>query len=218
MLPISTSPMVTAVLWALLAMSLASWTVIFVKGWAQWRMGRADRRFAERFWSAADLAEGRTEAQRHDGPLARICLAGIRDFDALEAGGGDLRLSGNRKDILERTLRNQVQKEQTHMEGGLTLLASVGSVSPFVGLFGTVWGIMHALQDIAGRGSAGLDVVAGPVGEALIATAIGIAAAIPAVLAYNFYLRRVRVAVAGMEHFAGDFLHLALGAGRQGGA
>jgi biopolymer transport protein ExbB len=98
----------------------------------------------------------------------------------------------------------------------LTLLASVGSISPFIGLFGTVWGIMHALQDIAKSGSAGLDVVAGPVGEALIATALGIATAIPAVLAYNFFLRRVRVAVAEMEHFAADFLHLVLKTERNG--
>ena len=82
------------------------------------------------------------------------------------------------------------------------MLASIGSVSPFIGLFGTVWGIMHALKDISSTGSAGLDVVAGPIGEALIATAMGIATAIPAVLAYNYFLRQSRLAAADMDHFS----------------
>jgi biopolymer transport protein ExbB len=93
------------------------------------------------------------------------------------------------------------------------VLASVGSTAPFVGLFGTVWGIMHALQDISRSGSAGLDVVAGPIGEALIATAIGIATAIPAVLAYNYGLRRVNLYGAELEAFADDFLHHVLKSG-----
>jgi biopolymer transport protein ExbB len=93
------------------------------------------------------------------------------------------------------------------------MLASIGSTSPFVGLFGTVWGIMHALQDIGQAKSASLDVVAGPIGEALVATAIGIAAAIPAVLAYNFFLRRIKLAEADLEYFATDFLNLAVKTG-----
>jgi biopolymer transport protein ExbB len=90
------------------------------------------------------------------------------------------------------------------------MLASIGSTAPFVGLFGTVWGIMHALQDISQAKSASLDVVAGPIGEALIATAIGIAAAIPAVLAYNYFLRRIKLFEAELEYFATDFLNLAV--------
>ncbi len=213
----TTSLAVTAVLWTLLLFSVASWTVIIVNGWRQWRMGRINRAFAARFWHAPDLGTGSREAESHDAPLARLCVAGSRELSALRSGTNDLAHRGEVGDILERTLRQQVQKEQTAMESGLTLLASVGSISPFVGLFGTVWGIMHALQDIAKSGSAGLDVVAGPVGEALIATALGIATAIPAVLAYNFFLRRVRVAVAEMEHFAADFLHLAIKTERNGG-
>jgi biopolymer transport protein ExbB len=212
----SPSLAVNAVLWALLTLSVASWTVIFVKGWRQWRSRAADREFAARFWHAPDLTVAGTEAQGRDAPLARLCQAGTRQLAELGRGTADLAHRGEAGDILERTLRQQVQKEQTAMEGGLTLLASVGSISPFVGLFGTVWGIMHALEGIAKNGSAGLDVVAGPVGEALIATALGIAAAIPAVLAYNFFLRRVRVAVAEMEYFAADFLHLALKTERKG--
>lgn len=206
----STSLAVTAVLWALLVFSVASWTVIFVKGWKHWRLVQGNRAFAARFWHAPSLEAGKREAEACPAPLARLCLAGSRELTGPGQNVADLLHSGDRQDILERSLRQQVQKEQTAMESGLTLLASVGSISPFVGLFGTVWGIMHALQDIAKNGSAGLDVVAGPVGEALIATALGIATAIPAVLAYNFFLRRVRVAVAEMEHFAADFLHLAI--------
>jgi biopolymer transport protein ExbB len=93
------------------------------------------------------------------------------------------------------------------------VLASIGSTAPFIGLFGTVWGIMHALKDISQAGSASLDVVAGPIGEALIATAIGIATAIPAVLAYNYFLRKVKLTEADLENFATDFLHLALKTG-----
>jgi len=114
---------------------------------------------------------------------------------------------------LERSLRQQINKERRILEQGLSWLASIGSTAPFVGLFGTVWGIMHALQDIGRAKSASLDVVAGPIGEALIATAIGIAAAIPAVLAYNFFLRRIKLCEAELEYFATDYLNLVVKAG-----
>ena len=96
------------------------------------------------------------------------------------------------------------------MESGLTLLASIGSTAPFVGLFGTVLGIMHAMHQITESGSTSLDVVAGPIGDALVATAIGIAVAVPAVLAYNFFLRRVKLQRAGLENFVTSFMHAAL--------
>jgi biopolymer transport protein ExbB len=109
-------------------------------------------------------------------------------------------------ELIERGLRQQLQKEKARMESGLGWLASIGSTAPFIGLFGTVWGIMHALKDISAQGNASLDVVAGPIGEALIATALGIAVAIPAVIAYNFFLRQNRAAIANLEHFATDYL------------
>ncbi len=213
----STPLAVTAVLWILLLFSVASWTVIFAKGWRQWRTGRSDRTFAAAFWQAADLRGGCARARGRASPLARLCVAGTNALEESGHDATDIRHRGERKDILERTLRQQVQKEQTQLEAGLTLLASIGSISPFVGLFGTVWGIMHALHAIAQSGAAGLDVVAGPVGESLIATAFGIATAIPAVLAYNFYLRRTRVKVAELEHFATDFLNLTLKSKLNGG-
>jgi len=121
-----------------------------------------------------------------------------------------LQHSGDLESILERSLRQQISKEYKTLEQGLSLLASIGSTSPFVGLFGTVWGIMNALQSISHAKSASIEVVAGPIGEALIATAIGIAAAIPAVLAYNFFLRQSRLCQSELEYFVTDFLNLAI--------
>lgn len=109
-------------------------------------------------------------------------------------------------ELIERAMRQQLQKEKALMESGLGWLASIGSTAPFIGLFGTVWGIMHALKDISAQGNANLEVVAGPIGEALIATALGIAVAIPAVIAYNFFLRQNRKLLVGLEHFATDYL------------
>lgn len=105
-------------------------------------------------------------------------------------------------ELLQQTLQTAQHTLQTKLESGLPVLATVGSTAPFIGLFGTVWGIMHALTGISEAGSAGLDVVAGPIGEALIATAMGIAAAIPAVMAYNYLLNRIRLAATEMQHFA----------------
>ena len=125
------------------------------------------------------------------------------------ADGKHLKYIGSPDDLLEHALLVQMQKEQHLMESGLTLLASIGSTSPFVGLFGTVLGIMHAMHEITASGSTSLDVVAGPIGDALVATAIGIAVAVPAVLAYNFFLRRVKQQRAGLENFVASFLHIA---------
>ncbi|HEX6591428.1 MAG TPA: MotA/TolQ/ExbB proton channel family protein, partial [Moraxellaceae bacterium] len=113
----------------------------------------------------------------------------------------------------ERRLRQQIQKERRSLESGLAVLASIGSTAPFVGLFGTVFGIIHALSAISASGSASIDVVAGPIGEALIATGIGIAVAVPAVLAYNFFVRRLKSIAADLDDFASDFVSLAQKAG-----
>jgi biopolymer transport protein ExbB len=210
----STSGIVAATLWLLVGFSVVTWTLIVTKGWLQWRLSRQNGEFNRAFWSAKGLKDAERSLAGAEGPLARLCRVGFDTLREMQKGGGQsLEHSGEQQEILERILRQQVQKEQNSLESGLMILASIGSTAPFVGLFGTVWGIMHALQDISRSGSAGLDVVAGPIGEALIATAIGIATAIPAVLAYNYGLRRVRLYVAAMEDFATDFLHLAMRAG-----
>lgn len=200
-------------LWILIGFSVLTWSVMLLKAWDQWRLQAANRAYAKAFWDAPSLgAAARLPAQQ--GPLARIAATGFAVLgDEPGSGTTNLQSSGDRQDILERSLRQRIQQERHLLEQGLTVLASIGSTAPFVGLFGTVWGIMHALQDISHAGSASLDVVAGPIGEALVATAIGIASAVPAVLAYNFFLRRVKLYEAELEDFATDFLHLAIRSG-----
>ncbi len=194
------SPVVGGSLLLLILFSMATWSIIVLKLWQQRRDARLNRDFNQRFWAAQTW---QAAAQcTGDGQLASLAQAG---FAALQV---EHHLSSV-QDSLERGLRQCVQNVQRDWESGLTVLASIGSTAPFVGLFGTVWGIMHALQSISQRGSASLDVVAGPIGEALIATAIGIATALPAVLAYNFFLRRLKLAVTELENFAHDFMRLA---------
>jgi biopolymer transport protein ExbB len=195
-------------LYALLAFSVATWTVVLMKSVQQLRAAGANRRYMRAFWAAPSLAAA-ASLKQSAGPAARVAQVG---FEALQPATGmdDLEHAGDRRDFLERCLRRQLQRERRGLESGLTLLASIGSTAPFVGLFGTVWGIMNALKDITRAGSASLDVVAGPIGEALIATAIGIAVAVPAVLAYNFFLRRVKLLAADLDDFATDFVNLAV--------
>ncbi len=201
---------VSLTLIVLLVFSIVTWMLIVSRFWSNLRSGKLDAVFRKAFWAAKDLHEGETIARAHKGDLAKLTLTG---FEAL-AQNREVSLSldslGDRKDILERTLRSELQQLQHRKEYGLMALASIGSTAPFVGLFGTVWGIMNALKDISLATSASLDIIAGPVGDALLATAFGIATAIPAVLAYNYGVRRVRTSVAGLDQFATDFLHLVM--------
>ena len=112
-------------------------------------------------------------------------------------------------ELIERSLRQQLQKEKAKLDTGLGWLASIGTTAPFIGLFGTVWGIMHALKDISAQGNASLEVVAGPIGEALTTTAIGIGVAIPSVVAYNYFLRRIKLLITDIENFSEDIARLA---------
>jgi biopolymer transport protein ExbB len=207
MINYSASTAVNLALTLLVLFSLITWTMIFAKGWLQWRMRRENQDFAQRFWQAANLEAAAQIAKTAAGSLASLARAG---FDTLATLGErkTLQGAGDHEAVMERSLSQQVRKEQHKLESGLMLLASIGSTAPFVGLFGTVWGIMNAMENIARSGSAGLEVVAGPVGDALLATAVGIAAAIPAVLAYNYGVRVTRLSVAEMERFANDFLSL----------
>lgn len=204
---LSSDSTVTLTLYVLVLFSVATWTVVLFKIFQHFKASLRSRSYMQTFWAAPNLQAARQSTQA-EGPAARIALAGFAMLDDTDQVQ-DLAHSGDRRDLLERCLRQQLQKERRALEGGLALLASIGSTSPFVGLFGTVWGIMYALQDITKAGNASLDVVAGPIGEALIATAIGIAVAVPAVLAYNFFLRRMKTVTADLEDFATDFLALA---------
>lgn len=205
---VSSTAIVDGTLWTLVAFSVATWSLILIKGLQHWRVAGQNRRYGRAFWAAPDL-QSAAALDGQDGPAARLADSAFSALREAEAGAHDLSHSGDRRELLERFLRKQIQRERRGLESGLAVLASIGSTSPFVGLFGTVWGIMHALTDISKAGSASLDVVAGPIGEALIATGIGIAVAVPAVLAYNFFLRRLKAVAADLDDFAHDLLNLA---------
>lgn len=203
------SPIVAATLLLLIFLSIGTWSIALFKIWKQVQVGKLNRTFKQEFWDARDWPSAAEVVQRSEGDFAQLGKAGFAELKTLNESQSDLKHLGAPHDVLERQLRQQLQNIQRYHERGLAELATVGSTAPFVGLFGTVWGIMHALQDIGHSGSASLDVVAGPIGEALVATAIGIATALPAVLAYNFFLRRLKVHVTDLENFAHDFLRLA---------
>jgi biopolymer transport protein ExbB len=207
----STAAIVDGTLWVLGAFSVITWTLILIKGIQHARVAHFNHAFHKAFWRAQNFYAA-SELSGYSGPAARVAQVGfgtLRDADGWTTIH-DLEHTGDRQELLDRRLRQQMQKERGALESGLAVLATIGSTSPFVGLFGTVWGIMHALQDISKSGSASLEVVAGPIGEALIATAIGIAVAVPAVIAYNFFVRRNKVVWAFLDNFATDFLNLAL--------
>ncbi|OIR10668.1 biopolymer transport protein ExbB [mine drainage metagenome] len=203
------SPIVSATLLLLIMLSIVTWSIALLKLWKQWQTKKDDHAFNDRFWAVREWGEAGKVALDSRGDIARLAQAGFAELKTMNEAQHDLKHLGAPHDVLERMLRQQLQNIQRFHERGLAELATIGSTAPFVGLFGTVWGIMHALQNIGQSGSASLDVVAGPIGEALIATAIGIATALPAVLAYNFFLRRLKVHVTDLENFAHDFLRLA---------
>ena len=210
MLQLSSAHIVQLTLLILIGFSVLTWALIFYKAWVLWKINQCNRRYAAEFWAANDFSAAQT-LQHQDSVLGRIAEVGFQLLLKVSNQASALLNQGNHlESIMDRSMRQQINKERKRLERGLALLASIGSTSPFVGLFGTVWGIMHALQSISHAKSASLDVVAGPIGEALIATAIGIAAAIPAVLAYNFFLRRIKLCQADFEYFVTDFLNLAV--------
>lgn len=203
------SSIVAVTLWILIILSIVTWSISFFKLWKQVQGGNLNRVFKQAFWDAHDWQSASEIVRRSSGDFAHLGQAGFEELKSMNSQPQDLKHVGIPQELLERTLRQQLQNIQRYHERGLAELATIGSTAPFVGLFGTVWGIMHALQDIGKTGAASLDVVAGPIGEALIATAIGIATALPAVLAYNLFLRRLRVHVTELENFAHDFIRLA---------
>ncbi|OBS34335.1 MotA/TolQ/ExbB proton channel family protein [Pseudomonas syringae] len=190
----------------LVIFSLVTWALLLGKTFQHWRLTRQNRRYATQFWAARDLKNA-LHLPHSEGSLARLTDAGAQAL-AAPHDSPDLGHSWNRQDLLERSLRQQIHKERRRLESGMILLASIGSTAPFIGLFGTVFGIIHALTAISQARSASIAVVAGPIGEALVATGVGIAVAVPAVLAYNFFGRRLKLVIADLEEFAVDFLNL----------
>lgn len=188
----------------LLAMSVASWVVILWKAWLLRRATRDVGRSTAAFWQAPSLAQ----AQQQVGAFDREAL--VLPLIAATAGEspGSLAAAGDRSQQLTRRLRDALHLVLDKLQFGQVLLATVGSTAPFVGLLGTVWGIYHALTGIAAAGQITIEKVAGPVGEALIMTAAGLAVAIPAVLGYNVYGRLIGRIEADLEGFARDLREL----------
>jgi biopolymer transport protein ExbB len=202
-----------AVALLLLAMSVASWVVILWKSWLLRRAGAGLARALRLFWSAADLDQAQRALARDDRlQLVWPLVAAAQALPAVDEG--TLAAAGDRAQQLTRVLRDALHGVLRRLQFGQVLLATVGSTAPFVGLLGTVWGIYHALTGIGAEGRFRIEQVSGPVGEALIMTAAGLAVAIPAVLAYNVLGRRVADIEADLEGFARDLR--ALLASRQG--
>mgnify|MGYP001443241386 CR=1 FL=1 len=188
----------------LLAMSVASWVVILWKSWLLQRAGADTDKGIAAFWQSPDLAQARDRVAALDRErllLPLLTAAQTRETDNLAA-------AGDHAQQLTRVLRDALHRVLDKLQFGQVLLATVGSTAPFVGLLGTVWGIYHALTSIAGAGQISIDKVSGPVGEALIMTAAGLAVAIPAVLAYNVFGRKVARIEADLEGFARDLREL----------
>jgi biopolymer transport protein ExbB len=198
-----------AVIWLLILFSVATWSLALLKGVQFTRLRSQDRKFHKHFWAASSLDSAAELAHNQPGAAARVALAGYAAIQVSDNQNTDLSQSINHQDRLERALRQQIVRERRSLESGLAILASIGSTSPFIGLFGTVWGIMSALKGISAAGSASLETVAGPIGAALVATGVGIAVAVPAVLVYNYFLRRLKLTAADLDDFAHDFYSLA---------
>jgi biopolymer transport protein ExbB len=187
----------------LLAMSIASWYVILTKGLQVLRYRRASAAAGHKFWDAISLPEGVTTLGA-DNPFAELAQAGMDAMRHHTAHKGHLHDQLSVSDWVTLSLRQAIDESSAKLQTGMAVLASVGSTAPFVGLFGTVWGIYHALVSIGTSGQASIDKVAGPVGEALIMTALGLAVAIPATFGYNALVRGNKSTIAQLNKFGFD--------------
>lgn len=208
-LVLNASWVVQLVMLLLLIVSVASWAAIFRKVFGLKKINALNDDFERDFWSGTslnDLLAAAAQNAKMAGPMERIFASGMREYHKLrERHIGD---AGTLLDGARRAMRASYQRELDAVESNLSFLASVGSVSPYVGLFGTVWGIMAAFHGIGQQGSASLAVVAPGISEALIATAAGLGAAIPAVMAYNYFVNQVKRWATEMEGFTLDLLNL----------
>lgn len=204
----SADPIVIGTLYLLLGLSVLTWFLIAYKALELWRATRANEAYLKEFWGKKALADlNHRGTSTLAGPLAQLTASGLEALSRHEAYHLHAEgVAGNLTDTLTRALRQTIQDQTTRFEAGLGILATVGNTAPFIGLFGTVIGIMSALKGISTTGAAGIDVVAGPIGEALIATAAGIACAVPAVVGYNTFVRRLKVFGNTLESFAYDLL------------
>ena len=194
----------------MIIMSMGSWYIIFTKLWEQRQMLKSAKEETESFWKATSVKAG-ADALSEGSALKYIASQGIRAADHHE---GTMVEAIDKHTWISMSVDRAVGAVQSRLQDGLAFLATVGSTAPFVGLFGTVWGIYNALVKIGISGQASIDKVAGPVGEALIMTAIGLAVAVPAVMGYNWLIRRNKAVMDSTRAFAGD-LHNVLIAGKR---
>jgi len=208
-------PLVFSVLMLLVLASVASWAVIAYKAWVVRQAQMHSVAFLESFWQSKRLDEIFGESEKYQrSPIAQVFRAGYVELakvkqraQSKEEQGVEVAMLDPSTNI-ERALRRATTSELTHLESLVPFLATVGSTSPFVGLFGTVIGIMKAFRDIGNVGSANLATVAPGIAEALIATAAGLAAAIPAVIAYNYFNSKIKVLASEMDNFSADFMNI----------
>ncbi len=207
-------PVAKMVMAVLLGFSIASWTIIFRK-FTMFRAAKQETaRFIERFWQCRTLAEANRAAEEMEAcPEAALFLAGYEELQRLkvgrrEGGAEPATFRAACMENLQRTLRRATSEQVALLGAWLPFLATTGNATPFIGLFGTVWGIMASFQDIGVKGSASLAVVAPGISEALVATAAGLAVAIPAVVFYNYFASQLALVEEGMTNFGDDFLNL----------
>ncbi|QTA87549.1 protein TolQ [Desulfonema magnum] len=211
--------MVQMVLLLLLFFSITSWTIILIKYRYIRRAYRESAFFTDIFWESRDLAVAFKEAQELRGsPVARIFRIGYLELKKLSEAGpqlpsdkeADATLSGRFTGIdnVKRSLKRAINTEVTRMTQMIPFLATTGNTTPFIGLFGTVWGIMNSFHGIGLRGSASLAVVAPGISEALVATAAGLAVAIPAVIGFNYFMQKIKIIESELESFSADFLNI----------
>jgi biopolymer transport protein TolQ len=213
--------MVQFVLLLLLFFSIASWAIIIIKSRYLKRAFRESVEFTDFFWKSRDLSNAFAKAkQLHGSPLARIFRIGYVELKKMNQSGSqsaspssagsrsslNSRFTGT--DNVKRALRRAINTEMTRMTQMVPFLATTGNTAPFIGLFGTVWGIMNSFVGIGQKGSASLAVVAPGISEALVATAAGLAAAIPAVIAFNYFMNKIRTVESELQSFSADFLNI----------
>lgn len=214
-----TGPVVLAVLWLLIGCSAAAWGITFYKLGQIRRARKQSERFVEIFWDSNSLSSINTASSEFkQSPVAQVFRAGYQELVRLTRGSkrgergeteteSEIELGGSAN--VERAMRRATSQEVTKLERTLTFLATIASTAPFIGLFGTVWGIMNAFRGLSTTHTSSIQAVAPGISEALIATAVGLAAAIPAVVAFNHFNREVRVMHADMENFSSEFLNIA---------
>ena len=214
---------VQLVLLTLLFFSVTSWAIILIKSRYIKRAFKQSSEFNDFFWKSRDLSNAFAKAkQLHGSPLARIFRIGYAELKKTSQSGGPSPATPSRAngenlpfntkfagiDNVKRALRRAINTEMTRMTQMVPFLATTGNTTPFIGLFGTVWGIMNSFHGIGLRGSASLAVVAPGISEALVATAAGLAAAIPAVIAFNHFMNKIRIVETELHSFSADFLNI----------